>query len=368
MEQINQIISLLEGKTNEIIKQIDLEIKKEAEKQNYEQAAVLRDKKLAIERISEKQKVSNISENNIDVIGLARNDLLVCIELFFVRGSKMIGREHYFFENLNEMEKEEILASFIKQYYISKSQLPNKIMLQEEIGEKDVIEKILTENAGRKVELKAPQKGEKLRFVEMAIKNAKVTLDNKSKNKYDILKELKEVLNLDKLPRKIECYDISNISGEYTVAAMCVMQDGEIKRNLSRRFKIKEVFGQDDPRCMEEVITRRLKHSINNSESGFGKLPDVIFADGGITQIRAIKRAISKYNLNIKVYGMVKDNKHTTRALITEEREEIRISQELMNVITHFQDTVHETAIEYHRKVRDKEITKSELDKILRNR
>ena len=364
MEQINQIVSLLEGKTNEIIKQIDLEIKKEADKQNYEQAAILRDKKLAIERISEKQKVSNISENNIDVIGLARNDLLVCIELFFVRGSKMIGREHYFFENLNEMEEEEILASFIKQYYIPKNQLPNKIMLQEEIVEKDAIEKILTENAGRKVEIKAPQKGEKLRFVEMAIKNAKVTLDNKSKNKYDILKELKEVLNLDKLPRKIECYDISNISGEYTVAAMCVMQDGEIKRNLSRRFKIKEVFGQDDPKCMEEVITRRLKHSINNSESGFGKLPDVIFADGGITQIRAIKKAISKYDLNIKVYGMVKDNKHTTRALITEEREEIKISQELMNLITNFQDTVHETAIEYHRKTRDKEITKSELEKI----
>lgn len=280
MEQIYQIISLLEGKTSGVIKQIEQEIKQEAEKQNYEQAAILRDKKLAIERISEKQKVSNISENNIDVIGLSRNDILVCIEIFFVRGSKMVGREHYFFDNLNEMENGEILSGFIKQYYIQKIQLPNKIMLQEELEEKSIIEKILTNNAGRKVELKAPQKGEKLRFVEMAIKNAKVTLDNKSKNKYDVLNELKQVLNLDKLPRKIECYDISNISGNYTVAAMCVMQDGEIKRNLSRRFKIKEVFGQDDPKCMEEVITRRLKHSINNTEGSFGNLPDVIFADG----------------------------------------------------------------------------------------
>ena len=148
------------------------------------------------------------------------------------------------------------------------------------------------------------------------------------------------------------------------VAAMCVMQDGVIKKNLSRRFKIKTVYGQDDPKCMEEVITRRLKHSIENPNGGFGTLPDAIFADGGITQIRATQNAIKKYNLDIPVYGMVKNDKHQTRALMDENRNELKISEALMNLITRFQDTVHDTAITYHRKLRDKEVTKSELDDI----
>ena len=145
---------------------------------------------------------------------------------------------------------------------------------------------------------------------------------------------------------------------------MCVMIDGLIKKNLSRRFKIKGVFGQDDPKCTEEVVTRRLKHSIENPKGGFGELPDVIFADGGITQIRAIKKAIAKYNLNIPVFGMVKNDKHQTRALINENRDEFEISESLMNLITKFQDTVHDTAITYHRKLRDKQMKKSELDEI----
>lgn len=145
---------------------------------------------------------------------------------------------------------------------------------------------------------------------------------------------------------------------------MCVMIDGVIKKNLSRRFKIKGVFGQDDPKCTEEVVTRRLKHSIENPKGGFGELPDVIFADGGITQIRAIKTAIKKYNLNIPVFGMVKNDKHQTKALINENRDEFEISESLMNLITKFQDTVHDTAITYHRKLRDKQMKKSELDEI----
>lgn len=145
---------------------------------------------------------------------------------------------------------------------------------------------------------------------------------------------------------------------------MCVMVDGVIKKNLSRRFKIKGVLGQDDPKCTEEVVTRRLKHSLENPKGGFGELPDVIFADGGITQIRAIKTAIKKYNLNIPVFGMVKNDKHQTRALINENRDEFEISESLMNLITKFQDTVHDTAITYHRKLRDKQMKKSELDEI----
>ena len=335
----------------------------------------------------------------------------------------MIGREQYFYNDLKDMEDKEILSGFIKQYYFDNPNIPNKIMIREEIEDKDAIEKWLSTELGKKVEIKTPKKGEKLRFVEMAENNAKVTLDNKEKDKSEILLELKDVLKMDKLPRKIETYDISNISGEYMVAGMCVMQDGVIKKNLSRRFKIKTVYGQDDPKCMEEVITRRLRHSIEDSNGGFGKLPDVIFADGGITQIRATKKAIENvleevhekmkeeinakignvenqndkndidseddnneihkntknereiedikenfYNiekeLDIKVFGMVKNDKHQTRALMDENRNELKISENLMKLITRFQDTVHETAITYHRKLRDKEMTKSELDDI----
>ena len=424
-KQVDEIIDLLEGKTDKVLKDLDLQMKEASQKMEYEKAAYLRDRKQAIERASAKQKVSNISENSIDVIGIAKSDLEVCVEIFFVRGSKMIGREQYFYNDLKDMEDKEILSGFIKQYYFDNPNIPSKIMIREEIEDKEAIESWLSTELGKKVEIKSPKKGEKLRFVEMAENNARVTLENKEKDKSEILLELKEVLKMDILPRKIETFDISNISGEYMVAGMCVMQDGVIKKNLSRRFKIKTVYGQDDPKCMEEVITRRLRHSIENPNGGFGKLPDVIFADGGITQIRVTKQAIQNVlqelqekkkeieklkdkenrqdkieknenepkdqekqkeesqlldylknldslekiqqiekELDIKVFGMVKNDKHQTRALMDEDRNELKISENLMKLITRFQDTVHDTAITYHRKLRDKEIRKSALDEI----
>ena len=358
------------------MKQLKQEMEEASKKFEYEKAAYIRDKILAIDNISKRQKVSNLSENDIDVIGIAKSRYQVCIEMFFIRNSKMIGRKHYFLEKMQDEDDGEILSSFIKQYYINNPILPHKIMIKENIEDKDIIEKSLSGQVGRKVEIKTPQKGEKLRLVEMAENNAKITLENKEKDKTSILTELKQALNLENLPRKIESFDISNISGTNVVAGMCVMQDGVIKKNLSRRFKIKTVIGQDDPACMREVVTRRLKHSIENPEGGFGRLPDVILADGGITQIRAIKQAIldvdmwikeernSDFKLNIPVFGMVKDDTHSTRALIDEEKNEIQISDKLMNLITNFQDQVHDTAISYHRKLRDKEVTKSELDEI----
>lgn len=365
-KQIDEIIDLLEGKTSKILKDLENQMKQAADNLDYEKAAYIRDRKIAIQNATSVQKVSNISENNIDVIGMAKSEFEVCIEIFFVRGSKMIGREHYFFKDLQEMDEQEIISGFIKQFYLDNASIPSKIMIKEILDDEQALEKWLCENAKHKVEIHSTKRGKKLRFVEMAENNAKVTLKNKEKNKNNILLELKNVLNLEKLPRKIETYDISNISGEFMVAGMCVMQDGVIKKNLSRRFKIKTVFSQDDPKCMEEVITRRLAHSIDNEKirSGFGEIPDVIFADGGITQIRAVKRAIDKYNVDIKVCGMVKNDKHQTRALIDENRNEIPISNELMLLITRFQDTVHDTAISYHRKLREKSLTKSELDDI----
>ena len=364
-KQIDEIIDILDGKVDKVLKELEKQMIEESSKMNFEQAAYIRDRMLAIQRVNEKQKVSNITENNIDVIGIAKSEIEVCVEIFFVRGSKMVGREHYFFQDIREMEDKEIISGFIKQYYIDSQNLPNKIMVREELEDQQAIEQWLSKEAGRKVEIKAPRKGEKLRFVEMADNNAKITLENKERDRSEILVELKEVLGLDKLPRKIETFDISNISGEYMVAGMCVMVDGTIKRNMSRRFKIKTVLTQDDPKCMQEVVTRRLKHSIDNSNSsGFGKLPDAIFADGGITQIRAIKQAVKSLELDIPVFGMVKNDKHQTRALINEQRQEFEISENLMNLITKFQDEVHDTAISYHRKLRDESITKSELDDI----
>ena len=242
--------------------------------------------------------------------------------------------------------------------------LPNKIMIKEEIEDKELLQQWLSQMAGRKVEIKTPQKGEKLKLVTMAENNAQITLTNKEREKYQAVKELQEILHLKKIPRKIEGYDISNLSGQFIVASMCVLQDGEVKKYLSRNFKIKTVLGQDDPRCMNEVITRRLRHSIRKKDKAFGELPDVIFVDGGVTQIHAAKQAVAELNLKLPIYGMVKDDKHSTRALINENREEIPLSEELMKLITYFQDCIHDKAISYHRSLRDKEITRSDLDGI----
>ncbi len=384
MQEIEQVLMLLEGKTDKIIKELDEKIKEAASKLEFEKAAELRDRKNAIQVISEKQKISNINENSIDVIGMYKNDIETCIEIFFIRNSKMIGREHYFFkrdeeifeneaippnqeksENQGVSEDEEIISSFLKQYYMDIQEIPSKIMIKENLSEKSVIEEWLSKKANRKVEIKIPKIGEKLKFVEMAENNAKITLENKQKDKYNILQELKEKLNLQVLPCKIESFDISNIAGSYIVAGMCVAMNGQINRKLSRRFKVKTVFGQDDVSCMKEVVERRLKHSIENPDgTSFGRLPDLILADGGITQIRAIKEIVEKYALGIPVYGMVKNDKHQTRALLDENRNEIEISKELLNFITLFQDEVHKTAIEYHKKLRDTGMLKSELDDI----
>lgn len=369
MQEINQIIMLLEGKTDKIIKELDNKIKEEAEKLEFEKAAELRDRKNAIMIISEKQKMSNINENSIDVIGLYKNDIDICIEIFFIRNSKMIGREHYFFyrkhEAFQDLEDEEVMDGFLKQYYINNENIPSKIMLKQNLTERENLEIWLSKKAGRRVEIKVPKIGEKLKFVEMAENNAKITLENKTKDKYDALLEIKDKLNLPKLPAKIESFDISNTSGAYIVGGMCVIKDGKINKKLTRKFKIRTVAGQDDVACMKEVIERRLKHSIDKpKDASFGSLPDLILADGGITQIRAVKEILNKYNLEIPVFGMVKNDKHQTRALLDENRVEIEISEELLNFITLFQDEVHKTAIDYHKLLRDKGMLESILDEV----
>ncbi len=231
-KQIDEIIDLLEGKTDKILKDLKKQMEELANNQKYEEAAYVRDRMQAIETASQKQKVSNISENNIDVIGMAKSEFEVCIEIFFVRGSKMIGREHYFFTDLQDMENKEIISGFIKQYYMDNLNIPNKIMIRDELEDEEALEEWLGSKTTHKVEIHSTKRGGKLRFVEMAEKNSKVTLDNKEKTQNSILLELKEKLKMDKFPRKIETYDISNISGEFMVAGMCVMQDRSYKKEF----------------------------------------------------------------------------------------------------------------------------------------
>ena len=386
-KQINQIVSVLDGKTDDVLKELKSEMELASSKQEFEKAARLRDELFAVENISQKQKVSNISDNDIDVIGIARNDFEICVEIFYIRNSKMVGRDNFFLKGLNDESDEEIISNFIKQYYVGRTFLPNKIMIRNDLEERELLEIWLTNEAGRKLEIKVPQKGEKIKLVEMAENNAQISLDNKEKSNKNVIVEMKDTLNLPKLPRKIEAFDISNISGEYMVAGMSVMIDGVIKKNLGRRFKIKTVYSQDDPKCMEEVVTRRLRHSVEltddekkslpddvkekyDNSKGFGKLPDLILADGGITQIKAILKAIKNIEneigkkLDISVYGMVKNDKHQTRALMDEKRQEIEISEDIFNLITNFQNSVHDTAIGYHKFLRDKSMSKSKLDDI----
>ena len=384
---IKQIISILDGNVNHVITELKNKMCDASAEMEYEKAARYRDELLAVENMAQRQKVSNISDNDIDVIGIGRIDDSdnVCVQIFYIRNSKMEGRDNFFLKDMVDESDEEIISDFVKQYYNGRTFFPNKIMIRNDFDDRESVEGWLTEMAGRKVVIKIPQKGEKSKLVEMAENNARITLDNREKANKNLLLELKQRLCLDSLPRKIESYDISNISGQYMVSAMCVMIDGVIKKNLSRKFRIKTVYGQDDPKSMMETVVRRLHHSINLSnrsdlldnikdkyfmDKGFGRLPDLILADGGITQIKAIKLAIESVEreinqkLDIAVFGMVKNDKHQTRALIDEDRNEFEVSEQLFNLITVFQDTVHDTAIGYHKFLRDQSMKRSSLDDI----
>ena len=384
---IKQIISILDGNVNHVITELKNKMCDASAEMEYEKAARYRDELLAVENMAQRQKVSNISDNDIDVIGIGRIDDSdnVCVQNFYIRNSKMEGRDNFFLKDMVDESDEEIISDFVKQYYNGRTFFPNKIMIRNDFDDRESVEVWLTEMAGRKIVIKIPQKGEKAKLVEMAENNARITLDNREKANKNLLLELKQRLCLDSLPRKIESYDISNISGQYMVSAMCVMIDGVIKKNLSRKFRIKTVYGQDDPKSMMETVVRRLHHSINLSnrsdlldnikdkyfmDKGFGRLPDLILADGGITQIKAIKLAIESVEreinqkLDIAVFGMVKNDKHQTRALIDEDRNEFEVSEQLFNLITVFQDTVHDTAIGYHKFLRDQSMKRSSLDDI----
>ena len=366
---VNQVIAVLEGKSEELIKQIDLDMQKASESLNFEKAAELRDKKSSIENLMQKQKMDSFSENNIDVIGVVKYLDKASIEVFNIRNSKMIGGENFILKDVQDISESDLIFDFIKQYY-NEDNVPNKIMFRYEFEDMELARKWLMQIGNKKnIEFKVPKRGEKVKLIDMAERNATISMQNKTDSieNEGLLVELMKLLNLSELPKRIESYDISNISGTDTVAGIVVFENAKPKRSDYRRIKIKTVEGQNDVACMREVLLRRLKYCIPNfsEKSPYGPNPNLILMDGGISQVRVAKNVIEEYNIDVPVFGMVKDGKHRTRTIVDENGKEYTIkSNELFNLVTFLQDEVHETAIEYHRKLRQSKLRKSELDDI----
>ncbi|MGU8477401.1 excinuclease ABC subunit UvrC [Clostridium perfringens] len=384
-EMIDEIINILNGTDTSIIKNLKLEMEKAAEELEFEKAAKIRDRILAIELISEKQKMFTVKEGDEDFIDLYTDEKDGCAQVFFVREGKVTGREHFMIENISDDPVKEVISSFIASFYGGTAQIPKTIYVPEEIEDQELIEKFLTEKRGSKVWIKVPKKGDKKNLLDMVRNNAKIMLDQfkekmveeKELNK-SALTELADVLGLDSLPVRIEAYDISNIQGVDSVGTMVVFENGKAKNSDYRRFKIKSVKGPNDYESMREILSRRFSHGLEevnkikerNLEYSKGKFcifPDLIMMDGGKGQVNIALEVLKDFGIEIPVCGLVKDDKHRTRGIIFNNEEIlIRRASGLMNLITRVQDEVHRYAITYHRSLRDKRTLHSILEDIPR--
>lgn len=384
-EMIDEIISILNGTDTSITKKLKVEMEKAAEELEFEKAAKIRDRILAIELISEKQKMFTVKEGDEDFIDLYTDEKDGCAQVFFVREGKVTGREHFMIENISDDPVKEVISSFIASFYGGTAQIPKTIYVPEEIEDQELIEKFLTEKRGSKVWIKVPKKGDKKNLLDMVRNNAKIMLDQfkekmveeKELNK-SALTELADVLGLDSLPARIEAYDISNIQGVDSVGTMVVFENGKAKNSDYRRFKIKSVKGPNDYESMREILSRRFSHGLEevnkikerNLEYSKGKFcifPDLIMMDGGKGQVNIALEVLKDFGIEIPVCGLVKDHKHRTRGIIFNNEEIlIRRGSGLMNLITRIQDEVHRYAITYHRSLRDKRTLHSILEDIPR--
>ena len=384
-EMIDEIINILNGTDTSIIKNLKLEMEKAAAELEFEKAAKIRDRILAIELISEKQKMFTVKEGDEDFIDLYTDEKDGCAQVFFVREGKVTGREHFMIENISDDPVKEVISSFIASFYGGTAQIPKTIYVPEEIEDQELIEKFLTEKRGSKVWIKVPKKGDKKNLLDMVRNNAKIMLDQfkekmveeKELNK-SALTELADVLGLDSLPVRIEAYDISNIQGVDSVGTMVVFENGKAKNSDYRRFKIKSVKGPNDYESMREILSRRFSHGLEevnkikerNLEYSKGKFcifPDLIMMDGGKGQVNIALEVLKDFGIEIPVCGLVKDDKHRTRGIIFNNEEIlIRRGSGLMNLITRVQDEVHRYAITYHRSLRDKRTLHSILEDIPR--
>lgn len=379
MNMINEIMKFLSGRQDDLIKNLKGRMMEASEKLDFERAAELRDQIMSIQKIQEKQKIISSALEDEDVIAFAKGEEKSCIEIFFIRGGKLLGRESFFFEDIEENE-EEVISQFMTQFYGDREYIPKEILLQSEVSELNLIESWLSSKRGSKVTIRIPKRGDKNQLVEMAQKNAESALEQL---KYRVVKErqstegaveeIQMILGLDSFPTRIEAYDISNIQGTDPVGSMVVFEDGKPKNKDYRRFKIKTVIDPNDYASMEEILSRRFKRGLQEIEElgenavkgKFSQMPDLIMMDGGEGQVGVARRVLEELNLSIPVCGMVKDDKHRTRGLIFN-GDEIALYKDsnAFKLITRIQDEVHRFAITYHRSLRSKGSVASVLDEI----
>lgn len=380
-KQVEELLDFLNGNHKKILTQLEGKMYEASEKMEFEDAAQYRDLIQSVKKIGERQKITDHPGEDKDIIAAAIEDADAVVQVFFVRDGKLIGRDHFYMKSAPGENRKGILSSFLKQFYAGTPFIPKEIMLQEEVEDMELIAKWLESRKGKKVRISVPKKGTKEKLVEMAYHNAKLVLrQDKERIKREegrtigAVKEIEALLGLSGIQR-MEAYDISNISGFQSVGSMVVYEKGKPKRSDYRKFKIKSVQGPNDYASMEEVLTRRFVHGMDEREErkqqledefgSFTRFPDLILMDGGKGQVNIALEVLEKLQLTIPVCGMVKDDKHRTRGLYYN-NQEIPISRdsEGFKLITRVQDEAHRFAIEYHRSLRSKGQVHSVLDDI----
>mgnify|MGYP000638468557 FL=1 len=370
-KNIRKVMDFLNGNYKEIITELESKMQQASDEMNFEKAIEYRELLGSVRAVAQKQKITNTDGEDKDIIALARDERDAVVQVFFIRSGKLIGRDHFYLRIADGEEEQGILTSFVKQFYAGTPYIPREIVLQSEIEEEEVISEWLAKRKGQKVYLRVPKKGTKERLVELAKKNARMVLSqDKERIKREegrtigALKEIAGLLELDGI-RRVEAYDISNISGFESVGSMVVYEKGKPKRSDYRKFKIKWVQGPNDYASMEEVLTRRFTHEGKDEFDSFSIMPDLILMDGGRGQVNIALKVLEILGIEIPVCGMVKDDHHRTRGLYYNNLEiPIDTDSEGFRLITRIQDEAHRFAIEFHRSLRSKEQVHSLLDDI----
>ncbi len=381
-EQVKGALAFLNGNYQDTLKELEQKMQRASENLEFEEAIRYRDLYNSVKQIASKQKMEESDGEDKDIIALACDDRDAVVQVFFVRGGKLIGREHFYMTHVSETPKKQILLDFVKQFYAGTPFIPRELILQEEIEDIQVIEQWLTGRKGSRVYIRIPKIGAKEKLVELAAKNAMLVLSQDKERirreegrTIGAVKEIASLLGLEEVNR-MEAFDISNISGFANVGSMVVFEKGKPKKSDYRKFKIKTVSGPDDYACMKEVLTRRFTHGmeerkilddkeLENEFGSFTKFPDLLMMDGGRGQVNIALQVLEEIRLNIPVCGMVKDDNHNTRGLYFNNKEiDIDRRSEGFKLITRIQDEAHRFAIEYHRSLRSKAQVKSVLDEI----
>lgn len=351
-EAVDGAIAFLKGDSRDIIADLRVKMEKAAEELDFEQAAKLRDRINSIERIKEKQKVVYKSVEEQDVFATADIDGSVCLAVLRFSNGRLFDSEHFFFDDPGD--KEGMRSDFITSYYSMRDNIPKRVTVDGEVADRELLEQWLSEKKGKKVTVFVPARGEQLEIVNMCRKNAEEKLaikKGRTGREIAVLDELKDLLGLKKTPEYIESYDISHTAGQDSVAGMIVFKGGKPFRKAYKRFSIKSFDGNDDYRAMNEVLTRRFSEYEKSKDSteGFGKLPDLILLDGGVGQVHAVEPVLREFGLKIPLFGMVKDNRHRTRAISGDGGEiAINSKRQVFTLVSEIQNEVHRFSVAYH--------------------